>query len=119
MKRKKPRVGVTWDRVGTRQSRWLQLPFGISVLLMLLSAFLHCLASQGVFIVESYSNDFDSMSLALLLLPVLLIVMRSIWTAMLLPLTVLCLLPVYTNTDHGRFGEGGIFCLPISDGPTI
>jgi len=92
LKRKLPRTGVE-SGPGTRSSRWLQLPYMLSGLLIAVSICLHWLASQAVFLVESYQVAFQGMTIILYVMPLPAIVLACVWTALVLTITIIYFLP--------------------------
>lgn len=92
LRRKLPRTGIALGP-GTRSTRWLQLPYLLSALLITVSICLHWLASQAVFLVESYQQSFQGMQINLYVMPLPAIVLAGIWTAFLIVITVIYVLP--------------------------
>jgi hypothetical protein len=81
---------------GTRTARWLQLPYGLSALLIAVSICLHWIASQAIYFVESYGKSFTVSTLNLYIMPLPTIVFASMWTALILIITIIYLLPMRT-----------------------
>ena len=92
-KSKKPRTANMSGYAGTRQTRWLQLPYSLSALMIAVSILLHWVASQSMYFVESYASSFQQESLILYLQPLPTIVMGSIWTLIVFAVTVVYFLP--------------------------
>ena len=92
LKRKLPRTGIK-SGPGTRSTRWLQLPYLLSALLIAVSVCLHWLASQAVFLIESYEQAFRRMSIILYVMPLPAIVLACIWTALVLTITIIYFVP--------------------------
>jgi len=92
LKRRLPRTGIR-SGPGTRSSRWLQLPYTLSALLIVVSICLHWLASQTVFLVESYQQEFQGMTIILYVMPLPAIVLACIWTVLVLTITIIYVLP--------------------------
>ena len=90
--KKKPRTAVA-SGPGTRHTRWLQLPYALSALLIAVSILLHWIASQAIFFVESYGRSFEASTLNLYIMPLPTIVFASIWTALVIAITIIYLLP--------------------------
>lgn len=51
-RRKPPRVSYGASEPGIRNARWLQLPYSLSILLMIISTTMHWVVSQALFVVE-------------------------------------------------------------------
>jgi hypothetical protein len=51
-RRKPPRVSYGADVAGVRNTRWLQLPYSLSGLLMVVSTTMHWVVSQSLFVIE-------------------------------------------------------------------
>ena len=51
-RRKRPRVSYGADNSAVRNTRWLQLPYTMSILLMVVSTTMHWVVSQTLFVVE-------------------------------------------------------------------
>jgi hypothetical protein len=51
-RRKLPRVSYGASLQGTRNTRWLQLPYSVSIILMVVSTAMHWIVSQTLFVVE-------------------------------------------------------------------
>ena len=92
LRRKLPRTGIA-SGPGTRSTRWLQLPYLFSALLIGMSICLHWLASQAVFLVESYQETFHGMTIILHVMPLPAIVLACIWTAIVIAISVIYFLP--------------------------
>lgn len=95
-KAKKPRTAIA-SGPGTRPTRWLQLPYSLSALLITVSICLHWIASQAVYFVESYRSSFKGVTLNLYIMPLPTIVFASIWTVLVIVISIIYFLPIYTR----------------------
>jgi hypothetical protein len=60
-RRQNPRVSYTTHDRGLRATRWLQLPYWATAILMIINTTLHWLVSQTMFVVEIFGNNtFDA-----------------------------------------------------------
>lgn len=92
LNRKKPRTAVA-SGTGTRSTRWLQLPYILSLTLLSASVLLHWLGAQAVFLIETYQSDFQSMNISVYVMPLPTIVLACLWTALVLAITAMYFLP--------------------------
>jgi hypothetical protein len=90
-----PRVSYDTKATGVRSARWLQLPYWLTGVLMLVSTLMHWLVSQTLFVVEVYFENPTVMSVFHLhYSPLAIISVGLIGLTLVLGITIYYFLPV-------------------------
>ena len=96
---RKPRIsyGKSQGEVGVRETRWLQLPYWLSSLLMIISTVLHWLVSQTLFVVEILgTNQHPTPNYYLNFSPLAIFITGATSTVLVLAITVYYFIPIRT-----------------------
>lgn len=96
-RRKKPRTAIVSGR-GTPSTRWLQLPYNLSALMITVSILLHWVACQAFYCVESYSETFQSPLVFIVVyqIPFPTLVLAILWTSLVITIIFIRVLPQST-----------------------
>ena len=98
-RRKPPRVSYGAKVAGVRNTRWLQLPYSLSALLMVVSTTMHWVVSQSLFVIEvenmsGLPNNADpGIIFAICYSPTAIFVVAVMGTALILGITIYYLIP--------------------------
>jgi hypothetical protein len=90
-----PRVSQNTNETGVRATRWLQLPYGVTAILMMLSTIMHWLVSQTLSVVEIEGKTGTSFYLNHSSFAILCIGMVA--SVLVLGMTIYYFIPVRTN----------------------
>jgi hypothetical protein len=94
----KPRVSYDKpkDEVGTRDTRWLQLPYWLTGLLMSLNTIMHWIVSQTLFVVEILGNAQTRPNFYLNFSPLAIFCIGAVATILILGMTIYYFIPIRT-----------------------
>jgi hypothetical protein len=94
----KPRVSYDKpkDEVGTRETRWLQLPYWLTGLLMSLNTIMHWIVSQTLFVVEILGNSETRPNFYLNFSPLAIFCIGVVATILVLGMTIYYFVPIRT-----------------------
>jgi hypothetical protein len=90
-----PRVSQITDEPGVRATRWLQLPYWVTAILMMLSTTMHWLLSQTLMVVEI--NAPDGTKFYLNYSPFAILCIGTVATVLVLGMTIYYFIPIRTN----------------------
>jgi hypothetical protein len=90
-----PRVSQNTDEPGVRATRWLQLPYWVTAILMMLSTTMHWLVSQTLMVVEI--NAPDGTIFYLNYSPFAILCIGTVATVLVLGMTIYYVIPIRTN----------------------
>jgi hypothetical protein len=94
----KPRVSYDKpkDEVGTRDTRWLQLPYWLTGFLMCLNTIMHWIVSQTLFVVEILGNAQTRPNFYLNFSPLAIFCIGIVSTILILGMTIYYFVPIRT-----------------------
>ena len=95
--RKKPRISYHSKEIGVRATRWLQLPYWLTAILMVISTLMHFLVSQTLFVVEILGATRFSGYFFTNYSPLAIFAIGIIATILVLGITIYYYIPIRTN----------------------
>ena len=118
----KPRIsyGKAKGEVGVRETRWLQLPYTLSFVLIVLNTVLHWLVSQTLFVVEILGTAQDpTPNYYLNFSPLAIFITGAVATLLVLGMTIYYFIPIRTWMPlMAGSGRGGFeYCVKLE--PTL
>ena len=98
LRRHRPRVSHYSREIGLRPTRWLQLPYWLTGILMALSTAMHWLVSQTMFVVEILGEKGHADSLFYTnYSPFAILVIGAVATVLVLAITIYSFVPIRTS----------------------